>query len=197
MNLYQVNAKLENNCESLVVVGELDSFDQFMFKGDKLEDWNPPLFKWKDDGKVEAKLRTCEDAVFAFDAGVYMAVNKKTKDILYDPLKKNVQFLPIRVVGESEQSWYLLNIFTRLPNALNSDESEFKVRSNGSKGRLLKAVFNDKNIPSNSAFTYPESLRDFMVKGDFLKNIVEENNLTGFEFQKCKLDSRSTERQAS
>lgn len=191
MPIYRAAIQAKNNrnftFDTLVFPGNLKSDGQDCnFKGLSQEgNWKPIEFQWfgESDNNTDQKLPEREKGNFAhvFAGGLKIAGDAKVKEALAPVFGKDVEFLPIKIQGDSS-FWYLLNVVHIVHNALSLENSKFKIRSNGSIGRLTKAVFDLNNIPDNRVFIYPQWPNDFMVKGDVIKRKVLESGLTGISF---------------
>jgi len=180
MTLYDINAQHGN--ATLVNVDEMaqwSDFSQFHFKGKPQNNWMSVKFEWhsKDD-----KYRNPNDFIFVHNGiGLGIVLNEKAKNVLEPVLKDDAEYLPVEVVGDTH-SYYLLNIINIVKDALNLEQCQFHTLRSGAFGEITKTVFAENNIPENRAFVYPQSIKLPLFKGELLKNIYEEHQLTGLDF---------------
>ena len=158
------------------------------FKGKRQENWEPIELCWSSQNshlleKKSSQIKAKANIAYVFADGLNLAVDSKAKDALEPDIGQQVQFLPIKV-RETDEPWFYLNATNSIENALSLKDSEFKIRNNGSVGRLTKAVFDESSIPDNSLFIYPQSVNALMVKGDTLKDAFRSNGLIGLELIK-------------
>jgi len=191
MTIYTALPYPDDKYASLVFERKLKDLESYRFFGKPVNNWKPIKFKWfLKEGQQQASL-VYSDIVLVYGAGLDIAVNEKAKNILCDLFGESVQFLPINVAGESH-CWYLVNVLNVIPDALDLDKSEFRTRKDGSKGRLIKKVFYEKNIPENSVFVFPESPFSLMIRGEFLEKTLNEYSLTGLNFKPCDSEMNLT-----
>lgn len=191
MPIYRAEIQAENDgnftFDTLVFPNDLKSDVQDCnFKGVRQEEsWRPIEFQWSGESanNIGQKFPQRDRGNFAhvFAGGLKIAGDAKVKEALVSFFEGDVEFLPINIKGDSGD-WYLLNVVHIVDKALSLENSKFKIRSNGSIGRLTKAVFDLNTIPDDRVFIYPQWPSDFMVKGDAMKRTVMENGLTGMVF---------------
>lgn len=186
MSVYEVEAKTENGdfaYATLVYSEDLaDSDNDCCFNGVKQgAGWKSPLFEWQSEVESSGKVREKGNFAYVFAGGLNLAADNKARELLEQQLGEDIEFLPLEIKDE-EGKWFLLNVTHVVENALSLENSKFKIRGNGSLGRLTKAVFDAANIPDDRPFVYPQWINAFMFKGDKLKALVEDNDLVGLSF---------------
>ncbi|MBI3898059.1 MAG: hypothetical protein HY308_07155 [Gammaproteobacteria bacterium] len=185
MTIYLLDAVTDDEKHGdLVFVRDEDARDS-RFKGQSKTAWKPVQFEWCLEENQKRKNLVINDFVLVTGAGVDIALNEKAKRILELALGADAEYLPIRVVGEESESWYLLNIIHRVDNAVDLEKSHYMELSTG-KRLLRRPVFIERNIPDNRVFVYPKTYIEPMVKGEFLKELVAAHNLRGLNFQTCE-----------
>ncbi len=170
---------------SLVHNGEISSTKEFNDFGGvrQLPRWKSVAFRWE---SADVENRTpVGNFAYIFSGGINFAVDQKTKELLTSICENEIEFLPIEVLGDDDQ-WYMINIINVVEKALSLENSQFKIRPNGRFGRLTLPVFSDRNIPEESIFIYPQRMRDFMVKGEKLRKLIDGNDLTGVVLNEYK-----------
>jgi hypothetical protein len=186
MSVYEIEAQAKNGnftFATLVFGRDLeDSDNDCSFKGVKQgASWKPPEFEWQCDEENSGKEREKSNFAHVFAGGLNLAVDSKAKKVLSAQFEQDIEFLPILIKDESED-WFLINVINVVDTALSLENSKFKMRGNGTFGRLTKAVFNLDNIPGDRPFVYPQWINAFMFNGEKFKNVVSDNNLIGLSF---------------
>ncbi|MBI3896923.1 MAG: hypothetical protein HY308_01345 [Gammaproteobacteria bacterium] len=187
MAIYSVSAATDNPQHGdLVFAYESDSSENsHVFNGYSKKDWKPIQFMWHLKNNQKRQNLVINDFVLVIGAGTNIAMNKRAKKVLAPVLGDDAEYLPIKVDGEDSEHWYLLNILHRVENALSEELSTYRIRRDGSKGGLRRAVFVEKNIPDNRIFVYPDTYINVKVKGEFLEELVNKHKLTGLHFTPC------------
>jgi len=189
MAIYKLSAQVDDDYGSLVLTTELSHFNEYRFSGKPAGNWKPITLQWsvnKCTGKPPSKIN---DVVHVFGAGLDIAVNEKAKCIFAPALGDAAEFLPVTVIGDQENNWYIINVINVINNALDENKSKFKTLRSGERGPAKKVVFDDSNIPDNNVFVYPHTYSNLMLKGDLLKKSIEDSVITGVEFKKCITNS--------
>lgn len=186
MKIFQISAQTGEKYASFISTRDLKAHDEFSFDGSPYENWNPISLKLNLESGRKKESLVFNDAIYVFDIGLNIAINKKAKDILINSgqFKGQAEFLSVDIAGDQNQ-WFLVNVINPVTQALDIEKSEFRKRRDGSDGGLRKAVFDHQQVTPNSLFTFPQSPWSFMVSDEGLKNLVDENGLTGFEFHEC------------
>jgi len=185
MAIYKLSAQVDDDCGSLVLTTELSHFNEHRFLGKPAENWKPIVLQWSVDkctGKPPSKIN---DVVHVFGAGLDIAVNEKAKRVFEPILGDAAEFLPVTIIGDQENNWYIINIINVINNALDENKSEFKTLRSGERGPVKKAVFDDSKIPEGNIFVYPYTYSNLMLKGDSLKKSIESSAVSGAEFKRC------------
>ena len=182
MTIYEIEAESNNGnftYATLVFSNDLNETDNdCSFKGIRQgTEWISPEFEWQfDDTSGKAREKANFSHVFA--GGINIAADQTAKEALSLEFGEDIEFLPMNIKDENED-WFLINIVNDIPEALSLEHSKFKMRSNGTFGRLLKAVFDSSKIPEDRPFVYPQWVNAFMFKGEKLKTVLSEKKMTG------------------
>lgn len=189
MKIYEVEAQAKNGnyvYATLMFSKDLENTENDCnFKGVRQgERWVSPEFEWQYENDISKGLRERANFAYVFSGGINLAADARTKAILSDQFGENLEFLPINIKDENNE-WFLINIINVIEKALSLESSEFKLRSNGTFGRLTKAVFCLDNIPNNCPFVYRQWINAFMFKGEKFKKVLSDNKLKGLEFDEC------------
>ncbi|MBI3900501.1 MAG: hypothetical protein HY308_19770 [Gammaproteobacteria bacterium] len=157
----------------------------YRFGGQPKTEWKPIRLQWFLRKNQKRKNLIIGDFVLVFGAGVNVALNEKAKKVLEPVLGNDAQFLPVEVVGEETDAWYLLNVVNRIDNSVSVEKSHY-IELPGGKRVLQRPVFNEQSIPENRVFVYPNAYISAIVRGERLKELVVTHKLTGLKFTPCE-----------
>ncbi|MBI3898060.1 MAG: hypothetical protein HY308_07160 [Gammaproteobacteria bacterium] len=149
--------------------------------GHMKENWKPMQFQWFLNKNQKRKNLVVNDFVLVFGTFVNIALNEKARKVLEPALGSDAEFLPIKLVGEESEAWYLLNVVHRIDNAVSAEKSHYTELSTG-KRVLTRPVFVENNIPNDRIFVYPYAYHRAVIKGESLKSLVATHKLTGLLF---------------
>ncbi|MCF6254869.1 MAG: hypothetical protein L3J98_06110 [Gammaproteobacteria bacterium] len=163
---------------------ELQRIRDFNTGEKKSGNWNPPSIEWFNDGR--RNLDRYKDPDISYISGPSnLIVNPHTYELIASAVSDVAELLPLSF---DDKVWYLLNVFNQV-DALDKENSRYKIYSTGEVGWLIKPAFFPKKVPHNKLFKIPEDPAKIYFaehhpddsKNNF-KNIVEKNNLFGIEF---------------
>ncbi|MBI3900500.1 MAG: hypothetical protein HY308_19765 [Gammaproteobacteria bacterium] len=185
MTIYSLSAANSGSKEGDLVFAREQDASNSRFRGMPKKNWKPIQFVWCPDDNQKRKDLVINDFVLVIGAGVDIALNKRAKTILEPALSGDAEYLPIEVVGEGTDPWYLLNVTNRIDDAISLEKSDYMELSNG-KRILTRPTFIEKKIPDNRIFVYPHAYQRAVVKGELLKELVSAHKLTGLNFHLCE-----------
>lgn len=143
----------------------------------KLSSWKAPQVHWsaqENDNEKTPDIAYLNPGFYAF--------NEKALSVLRNILEENGELLPLPIKGEQ---WMAFNPTNEI-DCIDSEETEWKIRRSGDKGRILKLVLNESDCKDAAIFQIPETNKNsFYISEDFV-NIVTVNQLTGIEFHKLQ-----------
>ncbi len=151
----------------------------------KAGNWNPPGIEWFDGGGRNLEKYKDPDISYISHRGS-LIISPRTHDLIDSMVNDVAELLPLPF---NDETWYLLNVFNQV-DALDKENSRYKIYSTGKVGWLIKPAFFAEKLPRNKLFKtplypaiyYSEDHSD-NNKNNF-KKIVEENNLFGIKFVK-------------
>ena len=177
MNIYEIEQDFDNY--KFFVFKEDDKLhkDRLNFKGQALTNgwkgFSLELFR----DKRKKKDKRSED----FDASCYFSgcliVNKRTSLLLSEKLKDQIEVLPVNVVGNTSE-YYFINVLNTIKSlnteSKSNEEILMMVRENN-------CVFNKKNIGPYIIFR--DSIFDdgYYCTDEFI-DFVKQNSITGLKF---------------
>lgn len=156
---------------------------------DKSFEGKPISSIWKENYTMswEEDEEYTQNADFLFYIGLVPVINENSYNLLktYIPLD-SVEYLTVKM--ENSQNLYLMNVLNINTKIFNEKKSKIDYYKTGTIREIIKYIFNDiGTIPI--IFKIPQSPCDIFVSDEFVK-IVKDNDLTGIDFQECKI-SRS------
>ncbi len=179
MNVYSIAFQVDDYRILLPVnPEEFDGGNLWINGSLKLASWHPPKMRWSEP---ENSITTPD---IAYISPGFYAFNEKAMSVLGDLLADHGELLDLPVEGEA---WIAFNPTTERA-CLNKNKSEWKVRRNGQRGRLIKMVFDEEKIENTAIFQIPElNQTDFFVTDEFVQLAVV-NQLTGLSFYRNEVD---------
>ena len=177
MNIYEIEQDFDN-CK-FFVFKEDDKLhkDRLNFKGQALTNgwkgFSLELFR----DKRKKKDKRSED----FDASCYFSgcliVNKRTSLLLSEKLKDQIEVLPVNVVGNTSD-YYFINVLNTVKaldtESKSNEEILMMVRENN-------CVFSKKNIESYIIFRDSLFYSNYYCTDEFI-DFVKQNSITGLKF---------------
>jgi hypothetical protein len=159
---------------------EYDEFeDQFRSDQRLTGSWTPMKFSlFEADYEVDKPIGD-----FSGIASVVpLIVSSKTRDVLSSFVKDQVEFLPIETeVGDFQA----LNVM--IVDCLDHSKSKFKRFNDGRIMRVEKYAFKPETLKGLHIFRIPEEVMSRIYVDKAFKEIVEENSLTGLDFNKIPM----------
>jgi hypothetical protein len=153
-----------------------ERFEELSFDGiEKADNWNPPFLKWIVEDEPE------EIPDIAYWCPGTLVLSARATEVLRPIFSDVAEFLPVPVEGD--EGWSALNV-TNMQDAIDKVNSRYKIRSDGTVGRLLEMAIDKSKITNGVLFRIAGRhmyLYSSDVPGSF-KEIVEKNDLTGLEF---------------
>jgi hypothetical protein len=140
-----------------------------------LKSWTPLTFQFEAIGKT-AKLTPAIGSVYL--PGV-LAFRAELRDALFPAPCGELEFLPIKVAGES---WWLLNC---LKSTKGYDARE-SLMARGDKGEVFmiqRIVVSDESVRTCGVFTVADSNRGQLLALASVKDRVRESGAQGIEFR--------------
>ena len=154
-----------------------ENYKACTFQGEPIDNWNPlHLSALPSDKKIVEKLGDV-----SFVVGSTPLLTQKAYEILYPYIKDYVQLLETTT---DYGNMFLVNV-TNVNNCLDYDNSEI-LRFPFPPHRIMridKFGFFEERIKDIEIFQIPETKNSFPFVTEGLKNIIEENGLTGFRFE--------------
>jgi len=142
----------------------------------KLSSWNPPKMRWSDP----------EDNIsipdIAYISPGFYAFNEKSIEVLGELLAQYGELLELPVDGEL---WMAFNPTTER-DCLDHNKTEWKIRRNGERGRLIKPVMVESAYANSAIFQVPETIKSTFYVTDEFMQLVVTNQLKGLEFIKLE-----------
>ena len=171
-------------------VGDIEDFDTGV---KKIENWTPPSIEWFDDDGRNLEKYKDPDITYISHRGS-LIVSPHTHNLIGSTINDVAELLPLSF---NDEIWYLLNVFNQV-DALDKENSRYKIYSTGKIGWLIKPAFFAEKLPRNKLFRtplypaiyYSEDQSDNNENN--FKSIVEKNNLFGIEFVKVWEDQEHT-----
>ncbi len=162
-------------------VGDIEDFDTGV---KKIDNWVPLSIEWYNDGR--RNLDRYKDPDISYISGPSnLIVSPRTYELIVSAVSDVAELLPLSF---DDETWYLLNVFNQV-NALDKENSRYKIYSTGEVGWLIKPAFSPRKVPHNKLFKIPEDPAKIYFAEHYLddsknnfKNIIEKNNLFGIEF---------------
>ena len=141
------------------------------FNGDsKIDTWVTPKFI-RMDNRIIGNSIGLSSHIPVFDKTAVL--------LLKNELKKNTELLPIIF---EEDEYYIVNV-TKVLDCINLSKSQYKTFSDGRIMRFIKYAFDEKKVKDVDIFKLKGFERNRPFVSDNFRNIVIENNLTGFKFE--------------
>ena len=161
-----------------------DFYDNRISKGEYIDCWDNDIkLKYnEDDGNILSDF-------LAIDNG-WIIVSKKFCNVMHEILNENIQCLGIKIINETtneENNTYKILNVTKHLDALDLDNSVYDIFQFG-EDRVLsieKYALKKTIIESNNIFKLDNETIPVFVSEKF-KQVVEENNLIGFQFIEVK-----------
>ena len=177
MNIYEIGQDFDNY--KFFVFKENDELnkDIWDFKGQSLaSEWKGiSLELFRDKRKKKDKRSDDFDASCYFSG--HLIVNKRTSLLLSEKLKDQIEVLPVNVVGNTSE-YYFINVLNTIKSlnteSKSNEEILMMVRENN-------CVFNKKNIGPYIIFR--DSIFDdgYYCTDEFI-DFVKQNSITGLKF---------------
>ncbi len=185
MKIYSINPDVERYQQLCYDEKEFNlRYSELTFNGDpKSQSWKPPHVEWIEGppvGSTRRKLYIKPD--IAYLAGD-LALNTKATNLLRPLFGAEAEFLSISVDNEE---WTLLNV-TNMQDALDKANSRYKIRSDGTVGRMLEMALDKTQITNARLFRLVGKPSKLFTDDtpDSFKEIVEGNKVTGLTFDEC------------
>lgn len=146
------------------------------FDGSIITNWTPVQLVAKEPYKNNIEVFT--DLTFV--EGCTPLISPKAFEIIYPHLKDFAQFFETTT---DFGNMYLVNIFN-VNNCVNLEKSEVEYfKCSGRLKRIEKYIFYEDRIKGLELFKIPEASNSFPFITEGLKNIIEENGLTGWRYE--------------
>ena len=176
MTIYQMGAEVDDY-PWLSIEGSILEFSKKFCKEPMKDNWVPVSLERIDD-------KSCNDIEIGnmseFDSGIPV-FDTKSKDVLEDILKNNVEFL--RAINDEKELWFI-NVLTVL-DCIDYEKSEYKRFSSSERIMYFtKYAFEKAKIGNNKIFKLKDEPGSYPFVTEDVKKAVEDNNLKGFIFSK-------------
>ncbi len=154
----------------------------------KADNWNPPNLEWIVGTDLEGPDRHTYDKHHKIPDITHcypgcFVLSPKAASILMPVFEEEAEFLPVPVENEN---WVIMNV-TNMQDALDKANSRYKIRSDGTVGRILEMVLDKSKITNARLFRLIDKPAILFTDGSpgSFKEIVESNKLTGLTFDEC------------
>jgi len=178
MNVYNVTFDVENY--RLLVPNndaDLDGENLWINGTSKAKNWKEPLMRYAAKQNIEkvADITQITPGFFAFNSKALAALAKL--------LNKHGELFELTVEGKT---LFAFNPNNEI-NCFNANASEWNVRRNRKRGRLIRPAFDHSKIKNSTIFQVPEYIQNtFYVNEDF-KQTYDKSGLSGLIFELCLL----------
>jgi hypothetical protein len=182
MKIFLVTPNVERYYQLCYDEEELkERFPDLYLEGEpKADAWKPPAVEWITEPPIGSR-RT--EAYFVPDIaylGGSLALNPKATGIIRTHFADEAELLPITV---GDEPWTILNVIN-LQDILDTANCRYKIRSDGTIGRMLKMALDKSKITNAKLFRVagkPSRIFTSDVAGSF-KSMVEDHALKGLLF---------------
>ena len=191
MRVYRMEADLAE--KNVTFLGLLDhesfmKFDQELRRGLPVSD----AFRFVELERDNSDLREKEfmDCSKLWITTGIVLFNQKAKDCLEGVFGDYVEFVPAKY---QDDIYYIVNVLN-IVDGLNYEKSEFKKTHDGKPYAVNKFSFRSnivKNIPIFKVFFWKNIYSTDILVSQEVKDIVEENGLTGFSFEEVWRDDET------
>ncbi len=139
--------------------------------------WRIPHFVWDtDDGDAERDI-------YLF-LGYILVCNEKAKSAIENTMaSKTIEFLQIDVEGKP---LYFINVLSMANGALNLHRSKVDYFKDKKTIKNIREYAFNADFNYTPLFTIPEIAAGLFATDSF-KDVVESSNLSGLDFQECKI----------
>lgn len=192
MQIYTIQPDVERYRRLYSTEGDQMSKERFAelsFNGKPKEgNWTPPHLKWiKNEHVTGPAKRTYEKTHKIPDIAHWytgaLILNPKATSLLKPAFGKEAEFLQVPV---EDEMWTILHV-TNMQDAIDMANCRFKIRSDGTVGRMLKLALDKTKIKNAKLFRLVgKTVKLYTSDGPgSFKEIVEKNQLTGLSFDEC------------
>ena len=180
MEIWQTEASIEYL--NLAYDEERDVRQTLDYARGKLSKWKPVNVSYASDVSQDTDERHERISDFTNLSGRIIC-DQVSRSIIYELVKDHVDFLPLRSNTITNRRFYMLHPSTEL-DCLDNEKSEFVRLSSGYIMRIKRHIFRPDCVGDVPIFRLPGDPGISPYVNETLKQLIEDNNLTGLEFRK-------------